>query len=324
MRVLSGIKPSGRPHLGNYLGAMKYHIEMQEKYDELFFFIANYHALTTLKDPKLLEEYTKGVVLDYLALGLDPKKCIIFKQSDVPEVTELAWIFSCITPIPWLERAHAYKDALAKGKKNVNHGLFAYPVLMAADILIYQSNLVPVGKDQIQHVEIAREIARAFNKTYGKIFIEPKEEINKETQTVIGTDGRKMSKSYNNIIGIFEEPKEMEKKIMSMITDPKRIKITDPGHPDQCNVFQLHKIFTPNQIEDIRDQCENAKRGCVDCKKILADSIIKHFEPARKKRKELEKKEGLVDEVLIEGGKKARLVAQKTMDDVRKKVGVNQ
>ena len=323
MRVVSGIKPSGRPHLGNYLGAMRFHVEMQNKYPDSFFFIANYHALTTTKDPKLIKQWTHDIVLDYLALGLDPKKCTIFKQSDVPEVTELAWIFSCLTPLPWLERAHAFKDALTKGKKNVNHGLFAYPLLMAADILIYQGNLVPVGKDQIQHIEITREIARAFNKTYGKLFPEPKEVVNKETQTVLGIDKRKMSKSYNNTIEIFAGPKEMEEKVMQMITDTKRKKKTDPGHPEECNVYHLHKIFTPNKVKEIEKKCKAAEIGCVECKKILADSIIKYFEPYRKKRKELEKKKDLVDKILEEGGKKAREIAKETMKEVRKRVGVS-
>lgn len=323
MRVVSGIKPTGRPHLGNYLGAMRFHIEMQNKYEDLFFFIANYHSLTTNKDPKLVKQWTYDIVLDYLALGLDPKKAIIFKQSDVPEVTELAWIFSCLTPLPWLERAHAFKDALAKGKKNVNHGLFAYPVLMAADILIYNANSVPVGKDQIQHVEIAREVARAYNKTYGKLFPEPKEMINKDTQTVIGTDGQKMSKSYNNTIGIFIEPEEMEKAVMKMVTDPARKKKTDPGHPTECNVFHFHKIFNSDKVTEIEKKCQSAEIGCVECKKMLAESMIKYFEPFRKKRKELEKDKDLVDKILIEGGRKARLVAQKTIEKVRKQVGIS-
>jgi tryptophanyl-tRNA synthetase len=323
MRVVSGIKPSGKPHLGNYLGAMRYHIEMQKQYPELFFFVANYHALTTLKNPKELEQNTKDIVLDYLALGLDPKKAVIFKQSDVPEVTELSWIFSCLTPLGLLERAHAYKDALARGKKNVNHGLFAYPVLMAADILIYQGNFIPVGKDQVQHVEIAREIARAFNRTYGKTFVEPKEVVHKETQVILGTDRRKMSKSYNNTIEIFAAPQKIEKKVMSMITDVKRIKMTDPGHPDECNVFHLHQIFTPNKVKEIEKNCKSAKLGCVECKKMLAKSIIEYFEPYRKKREQLAKQKGLVEKVLKAGANKARAAACETMKEVRKKVGVS-
>ncbi len=323
MRVVSGIKPSGRPHLGNYLGAMRHHIEMQDQYNDLFFFVANYHALTTLKDPQELVQNSRDIVLDYLALGLDPKKATIFKQSDVPEVAELSWIFSCLTPMGLLERAHAYKDAKAKNKKNVNHGLFAYPVLMAADILIYQGNLVPVGKDQIQHVEIAREISRTFNRVYGKTFVEPKEVVHKDTQVILGTDCRKMSKSYNNTIEIFSAPKETEKKVMSMITDVKRIKMTDPGHPDECNVFHLHQIFTPNKIKEIEKNCKSAKLGCVECKKILAESIIKYFEPFRKKREKLAKKKGLVEKMLAEGAKKAKAIARKTMEEVRKKTGIS-
>ncbi len=323
MRVVSGIQSSGRPHIGNYLGAMRRHIEMQKQYPELFFFVANYHALTSVKNPEELAQNTKDIVLDYLALGLDPKKATIFKQSDVPEVTELAWIFSCLTPMALLERAHAYKDALAKGKKNVNHGLFAYPVLMAADILMYQGNLVPVGKDQVQHVEIAREIARLFNKIYGKTFVEPKEVTSKETQVILGTDRRKMSKSYHNVIEIFADPEVIEKQVMSMITDVKRIKVTDPGHPEECNVFHLHQIFTPNKVTEIEKNCKSAKLGCVDCKKMLAASIIKYFEPYRKKREELAKEKGLVEKVLAEGAKKARVIAKKTMEEVRKKTGIN-
>lgn len=322
-RVLSGIQPSGRPHIGNYLGAMKPQIELQAEH-ECFYFIANYHALTTVKDPVKLKEMTMDVALDYLAIGLDPDKTALFRQSDVPEVTELAWIFDTITHMGLLERAHAWKDAIAKGKKDNSVGLFNYPVLMAADILIYQSNFVPVGQDQKQHIEISRDIAQKFNSTFGETFVIPEPLIKKEVATIIGTDGKhKMSKSYNNTLELFGPEEEFRKKVSSMFTDPEKIKANDPGHPEICNVWKLHHFFSSkDEVDVIAKKCRSGELGCVDDKKHFADNILKHLAPFRDKRKELEGKQDYVEGILQEGARKARITAEKTMLKVREKIGI--
>ena len=321
-RVLSGMQPSGKPHLGNYLGAMKRHVALQEKY-ECLYFIANYHALTTVRDGKNLEEMTRELAADYLALGIDPKKTAFFKQSDVPEVTELTWILSTITPFGLLERAHAWKDSLAKGKKNPTAGLFQYPVLMAADILAYQSDFVTVGKDQKQHIEIARDIAQTFNSTYGDTLTLPADLIEEEVETIIGTDGvHKMSKSYGNTVEIFAPEEELRKQIMGMVTDPNRIKKEIPGNPEICNVFSLQKIFNSSKIKDIEKRCKSAQIGCVEDKKMLFEAILEELRPAREKRIEIQKNLDYIDEVLRNGAKIARSSAAKTLDEVRKKVGL--
>jgi len=321
-RVLSGMQPSGKPHLGNYLGAMKPHIELQEDH-ECFYFIANYHAITTVRDKKTLENMTTELAIDYLSIGLDPAKTIFFRQSDVPEVTELAWILSTVTPFGLLERAHAWKDANAKGKKNPTAGLFGYPVLMAADILAYDSNLVPVGRDQKQHIEITRDIANTFNSIYGETFVIPEDLIEKEVETIIGTDGiHKMSKSYGNTVEIFAPEEDLKKQIMSMVTDPSRIKKDDPGNPDICNVFSLQKIFNPSETKEIKQGCKNATLGCVDCKKKLLTAVLEELKKPREKRIELEKNLDYIDEVLKKGAKQAREVATKTLERVREKVGL--
>lgn len=321
-RVLSGMQPSGKPHLGNYLGAMKRHVELQNKH-ECFYFIANYHALTTVRDPKVLEEMTQELALDYIALGIDPEKTAFFRQSDIPEVTELTWILSTVAPFGLLERAHAWKDSLAKKKKDPTVGLFNYPVLMASDILIYDPDLVPVGRDQKQHVEITRDIAQYFNNTYGETFKLPEDLIEEEVETIIGTDGiHKMSKSYGNTIEIFAPEEELKKQIMSMVTDPQRVKRDDPGNPDICNVFSLQKIFNPNKVTEIEKNCRAAKLGCVDNKKALVEAILEELKPAREKRIELEANMDYINEVLEKGAKKASEVATKTLDKVRGNVGL--
>ena len=321
-RVLSGMQPSGKPHLGNYLGAMKRHIAVQEKY-ECFYFIANYHALTTVRDKKKLQEITRELAIDYLALGINPGKTAFFRQSDIPEVTELTWILSTVAPFGLLERAHAWKDAITKKKKDPTVGLFNYPVLMASDILIYEPDLVPVGRDQKQHIEIARDIAQSFNNHFGETFKLPEDFIEEDVQTILGTDGiHKMSKSYGNVIEIFAHEDELRKQIMSMVTDPNRVKRDDPGNPDICNVFSLQKIFSPNKIAEIKKNCKSAKLGCVDNKKALAEAIIEELKPAREKRIELTKNLDYIDEVLKKGAKKARETATKTLDKVRSKVGL--
>ena len=316
------MQPSGKPHLGNYLGAMKPHIELQEDH-ECFYFIANYHAITTVRDKKTLENMTTELAIDYLSIGLDPAKTIFFRQSDVPEVTELAWILSTVTPFGLLERAHAWKDANAKGKKNPTAGLFGYPVLMAADILAYDSNLVPVGRDQKQHIEITRDIANTFNSIYGETFVIPEDLIEKEVETIIGTDGiHKMSKSYGNTVEIFAPEEDLKKQIMSIVTDPSRIKKDDPGNPEICNVFSLQKIFNPSETKEIKQGCKNATLGCVDCKKKLLTAVLEELKKPREKRIELEKNLDYIDEVLKKGAKQAREVATKTLERVREKVGL--
>lgn len=324
-RVLSGIQSSGRPHIGNYLGAMKHHVELQKDH-ECFYFIANLHSLTTVKDPEQERELTQAVALDYLAIGIDPDKTVLFRQSDVAEHCELSWILSTVTPLGLLKRAHSYKDKMQKGETmdQINHGLFAYPVLMAADILLYQSNIVPVGKDQKQHLEIARDIAETFNKTYGETFTLPEPFIDKNTATILGTDGeRKMSKSYGNTIELFAPEEELKKQIMSMVTDPQKVRKNDPGRPEICNVFTLHTFFTGKEhVNWIDENCRSGEQYCTKCKNELFEAIMDHFKPMRERREYFESHPEEVVEILKNGGERAKAVAQETMEIVRKKVGV--
>ncbi|HLG25470.1 MAG TPA: tryptophan--tRNA ligase [Candidatus Gracilibacteria bacterium] len=320
-RILSGIQPSGNPHLGNYLGAMKNHVNMQKTH-ESFIFIADLHALTTVRDAKKLHEATMGVAIDYLALGLDPEKTVFFRQSDVMEHSELAWILSCITPMGLLERAHAYKDATAKGMKDSTAGLFTYPVLMAADILLYQPDLVPVGKDQKQHVEIARDIAEKFNTTFGDVFKLPEDHIPADAGYIIGTDGEhKMSKSYGNVIEFFADEKTLKQQVMGIKTDSTPLE--EPKNPDTCAVFKLYSYFgSPSEVKDLRNKYEKGGFGYGDAKKILLQKLLETFAPYRQKRIELASDLGYVEEVLKKGAEKARKVAQKTMEKVRRKTGL--
>ncbi|MFA7278070.1 MAG: tryptophan--tRNA ligase [Candidatus Gracilibacteria bacterium] len=320
-RVLSGIQPSGAIHLGNYLGAIKQHIEMQQNNNyDCFFFIADLHALTTVRDPKKLADMTRDVALTYLSLGLDPEKVVFFKQSDVPEHTELAWIFSCITPMGLLERAHAWKDAVEKGKKEKTAGLFIYPILMAADILLYKPSLVPVGKDQKQHIEIARDIATHFNTTFGEEFPQPQELTPEDVAVVPGTDGQKMSKSYGNTIDIFAPENILKKQIMGIVTDSTPVEA--PKDPSKCNVFQLYKLIaTKEEIEDLESKYKKGGFGYGEAKKMLLAKVLEIFAPYRKKRIELEAEVGYVERVLREGANRAKIEAQKTLDEVRKMIG---
>ena len=321
-RVFSGIQPSGRPHIGNYLGAMHQHVQMQNDY-ECIFGVVNYHALTSVHSGDELREYTMEMVVDYLAVGLDPTKCLIIRQSDVPEHTELAWLLSTVTPVAWVERCPTYKEKRLQQAADVNFGLLAYPLLMAADILIYRAEVVPVGKDQLPHLELTREITRAFNRTYGNVFPEPQSLVNEETASVLGTDGvKKMSKSVGNTIEIFEEPAKLKETIMGMVTDTSRVYRTDPGHPETCNVFSFHKAFTPERLEEIREGSESAKLGCVECKEILADTIETYFAPMREKRAALMKDLSYVQDVLESSGRTARDIAGATMGDVRRRMGL--
>lgn len=319
--MLSGVKPTGRPHIGNYFGAMKQFVDMQNDYDEVFVFIADYHAMTSDTKKLLIGENSFELALDYLAIGLNPEKVVLFKQSSVPQVTELNWIFSCLVTMPYLMRAHAYKDAEAK-KQEVNVGTFNYPVLMAADILIQDADVVPVGKDQKQHLEIAREIARKFNIQYGLTFKEPQEQILEETETVIGTDGQKMSKSYGNVIPLFASDEETEKIVMTIAMDSKGIE--EKKNPDDYNLYKIAKLFTnKEQDTEMRAMFENGGVGYADIKKYTAKIINDYLRPMREKRKELEKNPERVLEILERGGKIANERAEKKMQDVRKKCGLN-
>ncbi|MBI2638967.1 tryptophan--tRNA ligase [Candidatus Peregrinibacteria bacterium] len=322
MRILSGMQPSGNPHLGNYLGAMRQHVAMQDvKCAQCYYFIANYHALTTLRDGPTLREKTRELAMDYLALGLDPNRVAFFRQSDVPEVTELAWILDTVTPMGLLERAHAWKDAKHKGKKGETVGLFNYPVLMAADILIYQSDVVPVGQDQKQHVEIARDIAIAFNNIYGETFKMPDVQIKKEVATVPGTDGQKMSKSYGNVIEIFATADLLKKQVFSIKTDSKGV--AEPKDPTTCiPLILLAHLLEKNAAAELEKNVASGGVGYAELKTKLFETLLEYFGEAREKRLELEQKPDFVEDVLLAGAKKARKLARETLDEVRRKSGL--
>lgn len=318
MRVLSGIQPSGSLHIGNYFGMMRPMLSYLES-SELFVFIVNLHALTTVDDPDELKQNTINAAADFLALGLDWEKCIFWVQSDVPEVTELTWILSNVTSMGLLERCHSYKDKINKGVVP-NHGLFAYPVLMAADILLYQSNLIPVGRDQKQHVEVARDIAERFNYKYGETFVLPEPEISDELATIPGIDGQKMSKSYNNAIEIFSDRETLKKSVMKIVTDSTPV--DQPKDPDNCNLFGLYQLFTTEeQIEELRARylAPGLKYG--EVKLELADLIWDFFGPPREKRAQLLKDENTIRDILNHGAKKARAMAVETLELVRQRVG---
>ena len=320
MRILSGIQPSGTLHLGNYFGMMRPAIELQEK-GEAFYFIADYHSMTSLADPVARRKNTLDVALDFLACGLDPQKSVFFKQSDVPEVCELTWMLSTVTPMGLLERAHSYKDKTAKGIA-ASHGLFAYPVLMAADILIYDSNVVPVGRDQKQHVEMTRDIAIKFNEQYGQTFVIPEPQIRTETAVVPGLDGQKMSKSYGNAIEIFGDEKATRKKIMGILMDSRT-----PAEPkpdaDKNLAVQLLKLVAPaDMTADFEGRLRAGGLGYGDLKKQLFASYWEYFADARKKRAELAANLDYVNGVLIDGATKARTLAQKVLKRARTNCGL--
>jgi tryptophanyl-tRNA synthetase len=317
-RILSGVQPSGILHLGNYFGAIRQHIALQDE-GECFFFIADFHALTTVQDPSRLRALVQGVALDYLALGLDPEKTAFFRQSDVPEVTELAWILSTVTGMGLLERAHSYKDKLARGI-SANAGLFIYPVLMAADILIYRSNVVPVGQDQVQHIEMTRDMAGYFNQTWKKVFPLPEARLDK-APVVPGTDGKKMSKSYGNTIDIFAEGAELKSSVMRVVTDSTPV--ADPKDPDRDNVFALYSLFASAGERDALAQRYRAGGlGYGDAKKMLIAKIDETFAAARDRRRELQRDPERVEAVLRRGAEKANAVANATMRAVREAVGL--
>lgn len=318
-RSLSGIQPSGVLHIGNYFGAIKQFVELQNEY-EGFYFLANYHALTSSPKGEDLKNNTINVILDYLALGLDPEKSTLFLQSDVPEHTELSWILSNVTPMGLLERAHSYKDKTSKGIKP-NVGLFTYPVLMASDILIYSPDIVPVGKDQKQHVEITRDIATKFNETYGKeVFKLPKEKIVENVATVPGTDGDKMSKSYGNVINMFGSKKQIKKQIMNIVTDSTPLE--EPKNPDN-NITKLYSLFaTEEEVNTLKEKFLAGNFGYGHAKTELFDKFMDYFAPFQKKREELLQNMDYVNEILKKGALKVREIATKKVDEVRDAVGI--
>jgi len=320
-RILSGVQPSGNLHIGNYFGAIKQHIEMQEE-NECFYFAANLHSLTTLRDKEKLEELTVELTLDYLALGLNPEKTTFFVQSDIPLHSECAWILSTVTHMGLLERAHAWKDAKAKETKDPTVGLFTYPILMACDILLYEPDLVPVGQDQKQHIEITRDLAGKFNNYYGETFKLPEAMIKDEVKTIPGTDGQKMSKSYGNTIEIFAPEKQLKKSVMGIVTDS--IAVEDPKDPETCNVFTLYKLFAnEKERKELAEKYKAGGMGYGDAKKMLLEKILEYFGPAREKRIELESNLDYVKEVINEGNKKAQAQAESVMQRVREACGLN-
>ncbi len=319
MRILSGIQPSGTLHIGNYFGMMRPVIELQDQGDS-YIFIASYHALSSDPDPDLIRQRIQNVALDFLACGLDPAKTVFFRQQDVPEVTELTWILSCHTPMGLLERCVSYKDKVSQGL-SANHGLFAYPVLQAADILIYKSNLVPVGRDQKQHLEVTRDIAVRFNNRFGELLVIPEASIRDDVAVVPGVDGRKMSKSYDNTIEIFGKEKALRKSIMRVITDSTPME--EPKNPDACNVFTLFKLFgSAEEIESLRERYLAGGMGYGHAKQELFDKFWEYFRPMRARREELEQNLDHVESIMRQGGEKARALACRTMDEVRHAVGL--
>ncbi len=320
MRILSGIQPSGKLHLGNYFGMMRPAIRLQKR-GQAFIFIANYHALTTSSDGAMLREYTHDVALDFLACGLDPERSVFFRQSDVPEVTELTWLLSTVTPMGLLERCHAYKDKVARGIA-ANHALFAYPVLMAADILAYQSNLVPVGRDQKQHVEVTRDLAIKFNNLFGEVFTIPEPEIQHEVAVVPGVDGQKMSKSYDNHVELFGNEKEARKRIMRIVTDSTPME--EPKDPEKCNVFALYRLFADEtQRQEMVDLYQAGGYGYGQAKKALFELMHETLAPLRARREELVADPGYVESVLTAGAEKARAEAAETLQAARRAMGLD-
>ncbi|MFQ6098232.1 MAG: tryptophan--tRNA ligase [Armatimonadota bacterium] len=318
MRALSGIQPSGALHIGNYLAALKQYIALQDQH-EGFYFLADYHALTTIRDPDVMRRYTMSAAIDFLACGLDPERSVLFKQSDVPEVTELTWLLSCVTPMGLLERCHAYKEKVADGA-SAEHGLFAYPVLMAADILIYDSDIVPVGQDQKQHVEVTRDIAARFNNTFGETLKLPEPHIVPSVATVPGLDGRKMSKSYGNTIEIFADEETTRKRVMSIVTDSTPLEA--PKDPDKCNVMALYRLFASDEeVKEMEERYRAGGYGYGDAKKELARVINEYFRPMRERRPQLEREPDYVRDVLSQGARRARSQAQETLARARAAAG---
>ncbi|HEX7490356.1 MAG TPA: tryptophan--tRNA ligase [Candidatus Limnocylindrales bacterium] len=319
-RIYSGIQPTGRPHLGNDLGAIRNYVALSQKYEAIYC-VVDYHALTHVHDPEVLRRQTLEMAAALIALGLDPKKCTVFVQSDRPEVAELCWLFNTVTPVGWLQRTPTYKEKRANQPEDVNHGLLTYPVLQAADIALPKASLVPIGRDQAPHLELTREIVRGFNARYGETFPEP-QAVYTEAPTVLGTDGvKKMSKSIGNTIEVLGEPDVIRKQVMSMVTDTQRIMRSDPGRPQVCNVCQMHRHFGAD-YEEIWDGERTARTGCVDTKKLLAERIIAHYAPARETYRELMADTTKLRRILDEGAERIRPIAEATMAEVRERMGL--
>ena len=320
LRTFSGIQPSGAPHIGNDLGAIRNYVRLQDEYDAIYC-IVDYHALTTVHEGEVLRQRTFEMAASLLALGLDPDRCTLFVQSHRPEHTELAWLLATVTPVSWVERTPSFKEKREARPDDINHALLTYPVLQAADIAMYKASIVPVGGDQSAHLELSREIVRAFNRRYGETFPEPRE-VHTETPVVMGTDGlRRMSKSIGNTIDILAAPDVIRQQVMSMVTDTQRIKRTDPGRPEVCNVCQLHRFFGEDYLE-IQDGERTARTGCVDTKRLLADRIIRHYAPARERYAELTGHPDRVEGILEAGADRLRPIAAATMAEVREKMGL--
>jgi len=321
--VLSGARPTGDIHLGNYFGALHNWVQLQDQYD-CHFFIADWHALTTgYADTAQLQEYCISLMADFLACGLDPEKSVLFQQSRIMEHAELFLLFSMTTPLPWLERCPTYKDQLnqLKEKDITTYGFLGYPCLQAADILIYKADYVPVGEDQLPHLELTREIARRFNFLYSEVFPEPQPLLT-AAKVLPGTDGRKMSKSYGNTISFADTPEMVRQKVMNMVTDPARIRKTDPGHPEVCSVFAFHKVFSAEEVPEIESACRKGEIGCVACKKKLAEKLLAFHQPIHEKRQTLIQKPAYLREVIEAGSDKARLQAAKTLAEARRAMKV--
>lgn len=320
--VFSGIQPSGELHLGNYLGAVRNWVALQEDY-RCFFCIVDYHAITQDYTPATLSRRTLEMATDLIACGIDPERSVLFVQSSVPEHTELCWILNTVTPFGDLGRMTQFKDKAEKQADNINAGLFSYPVLQTADIIMYRARLVPVGVDQVQHIELAREVVRRFNARWGEYFPEPQALLS-STPKILGLDGQaKMSKSIGNTIALGEDDESIRKKLATAATDPARVRRKDPGNPDVCNIHTLHSFFSDaERIQWVRSGCTTAAIGCIDCKGALADSVIAHLQPIRERKKQLQANPERVETILREGARKARTVAQRTITEVRERVGL--
>jgi tryptophanyl-tRNA synthetase len=320
-RVFAGIRCTGRQHLGNYLGAIQNFVALQEEYDCVYSAV-DVHTITTPWQPDELRENVWETVLDLLAAGIEPERTILYVQSHVPEVLELAMLLGMITPLGWLTRVTTFKDKVRLHPDHVNYGLVGYPVLMTADIILYKATRVPVGEDQQPHLELAREIARRFNRLFGETFPEPHAKLT-EAPVVLGLDGiNKMSKSLDNHIELVATPEETVQRVMTAVTDPQRTHRHIPGRPEVCNVYSLHQQFNPDQVEVVYEECTTAKRGCVECKQQLADGINRVLAPFRERRQELAGRPEYVEEVLADGAARARVIAGETMAEVRDKMGL--
>jgi tryptophanyl-tRNA synthetase len=320
-RVFSGVRPTGKLHLGNYLGAVLNYVKLQAEY-QCIYCIVDLHALTTLTETKDLQKNINDMALDLLAAGIDPDRSMLFVQSSVPEVTELHLLLSMVTPLSWLLRVPTFKEKAKQQPENINYGLVGYPVLMTADIILYKAEVVPVGEDQLPHLELAREIVRRFNNLLGPTFLEPEAKLT-TFPMVIGLDGKdKMSKSMNNYLDISASPEEITAKLKTAVTDPARVYRKDAGHPEVCNIYRFQQYFNPNEVVSIASKCTTAQIGCVECKMMVSKEIIKVLEPFRQRRAELAAKPDYVREVLADGANRARVIARETLNEAKQRMGL--